>query len=210
MRVSSHTISRSGLTLIEMLVSLIITSLTLVIIAQAITNTRAWSSRISLAKKENEKIAEVYQFVGRMLSEASPFIEATNETKITTFAGSINSVRFVRVESGYPSRAGLYQYLLSVQKSPQGLWSIELERGPLSSSSHFGTIKDPVKLKIYSGKHAPRFSFFDSSVWQDNWKNREGMPLLVRFSIETWPALSISVLQGISPKEHEEPVLQGN
>ncbi|PHS23611.1 MAG: hypothetical protein COA84_10835 [Robiginitomaculum sp.] len=186
---------RAGLTLAELLIALIIGGMTLVITAQASTSVRRWTARLAEVEKDNTKAVGLYQFAETILSDALPITQKVEDQTLALFEGSPHSVRFVRVEPGYPARAGIYQYYLFGQKGENGQWSLNLERELLSNPDQFGTMTAPARLNLYSDDQAPVFVYMGASGWQTQWRDKETPPLLVSFAIADWPSLSIAVPQ---------------
>lgn len=194
---------RAGLTLAELMIALIIGGMTLVITAQAASNIRRWTNRLGQAQTENTRTVGLYQFMETTLSSVLPMTRMVDEKRLALFEGSENSVRFVRVEPGYPSRAGIYQYYLFNTKAPDGLWSLNLEREMLTDTAQFGEPKAPARLVLYSDAKPITFSFTGAAGWQSDWIGKEVPPILVKFGVAGWPALNISLPQTIKKAETE-------
>lgn len=194
---------RAGLTLAELMIALIIGGMTLVITAQAASNVRRWTNRLGQAETENTRTVGLYQFMENILSSVLPMTRMVDEKRLALFEGSENSVRFVRVEPGYPSRAGIYQYHLFNTKTPDGLWSLNLEREMLTDTAQFSEPKAPARLVLYSDAKAVTFSFAGAAGWQSDWIGKETPPKLVKLGIADWPALNIALPQAIKKAEAE-------
>jgi len=186
---------RAGLTLAELLVALIIGGMTLVITAQASTSVRRWTARLAEVEEDNSKAVGLYQFAETIVSDALPISRKVEDQTLALFEGSPHAVRFVRVEPGYPSRAGIYQYYLFGQKDENGQWRLNLERELLSDPAEFGTMQAPAQLSLYTSDQAPVFVYKGPSGWQTQWRDKDTPPSLVSFAIAGWPSLSIAVPQ---------------
>jgi Prokaryotic N-terminal methylation motif len=194
---------RAGLTLAELMIALIIGGMTLVITAQASSNVRRWTKRLSNAETYTSKTVGLYQFAETMLSDALPMTWTVDEAKRALFRGGEHDVMFVRSEPGYPSRAGIYQYHLYSVKQPDGEWAFMLSRELLTDPANFGTPKAPALLTLYRGEHAPVFAYSGDNGWQGQWTEQDTLPALIGFNIDDWPTLSIAIAQLAKPDKSD-------
>ncbi len=195
---------RAGLTLAELMIALLIGGMTLVIVGQASTNVRRWASRLAQAETKLNATSELYSFVQNTLSSALAMPAIVEETPVTLFKGTPDAVHFVRVEPGYPSRAGIYQYHLFSEQTADGQWAFMLERALLTTPDAFGTLSDPARLRLYSGNFAPVFTYTDGTSWQDDWTIRRAPPALVQFAVDGWPPLSIAIPRRAEKTEKQD------
>ncbi len=186
--------SRSGLTLAEMMVALIISSIALAITAQAAATLHQWTTRLDKAHDTNAEAVVLYHFVERVLSEALPLSRKNEDGMAALFEGDANAIRFVRAEPGYPSRAGLYQYYLFARATADGQWDLVLHRELFGEAAQFGSLENPTELVVYTGDAAPAFSYFGANGWQGAWSQGDTSPQLVGFGIAPWPVLNINLV----------------
>lgn len=207
MKPASRLDHRTGLTLAELMIALVIGSLVLVITAQASGNIRRWTTRLAQAEEENTKAADLYQFMETMLSDVLLLRQRVNGNEITLFEGSENALRFMRAEPGYPARVGIYQYSFFSESIEDEQWAFVMLRELQTDPVQFKDFQNPARLVLYTGSQPPEFAYNGKTGWQKEWLEKPAPPRLVQFSIAGWPALSITLpspVSGINAKKESD------
>ncbi|VAV90542.1 hypothetical protein MNBD_ALPHA06-2219 [hydrothermal vent metagenome] len=185
--------SRSGLTLVELLVAMTVSALVLVLVSQGLNSISNWSRGLAQSRVQAEKSAALYRFIRERLIRVEPITIQIDDEEQVLFQADKNSIRFVVAENAYPAKPGLYEQSMQIFEDTPGHWQILLSRLPLDRLDWFGTQQMQDPLVLYSGPWQPSFSFWGDDGWQDKWEPSAKMTAQISFALQGWPALQIAM-----------------
>lgn len=197
--------ARSGMTLAELLVALLLTGLALAITAEAVRRTLEFQTQLQSVRIAREDAGAALNAVRSRLERLLPLTwpgsaggAAGGGEEETLFEGSAEHVAFIAADPGYPARAGLYEYRIAVEAAGENR-RLVLYRRALNDPAAFGRDDGEAFeswLLIETGAEAV-FEFARAEGgWSAGWSGEPGYPALVRLSFtgEAAPADMIARL----------------
>ncbi len=196
---------RSGFTLIEVLVVLMLTSL---ISLALFSSFRTGIHSMQIAEEHINKMEDSRQLVNlvrRHLLDIEPAVlTGRHNVQISSFDGNEDRIRYVA-----PLSMSTYgeQYLIEIVSGldgAQGLWirfgryATGLSEDEIFEDSEFLLVSEDlqVQFEYYSEANSED----DSGGWQQDWSGQASPPALVRMSVhepeQSWPILSLRVNSG--------------
>lgn len=197
----------SGLTLIELLISLVIISIVITLCANGFSfGNRVWA-KVNAQQDYLDEVVSAQRFLRKALSEAVFYPLNEGRVKNNYFNGEPDKMLFLAPSPQYGLDDYLYIYELYKHKSGD---TYNLSLRYLPASSHFsGTVKTTDKhVELVRDVKNLKFNYYGPTgltgglVWHDAWLNRDVLPLLVSISIEfadekqTWPTLIVETKYG--------------
>ena len=175
---------QQGLTLLEMLIAMMLSSVILVLLFSGIdTIQNSWlqSQRIN---NEINDLKIVDRFIRGRLEQALFLSENENTTGDIIFKGQANSISYLAPMMTYVGYPGIYEQTLSLQDN-----KLIFEWKPYRKSSQNNAndesrrilLEDVSDLRInYYGVTNTESSESPSASWNDHWELKNGIPNLIK------------------------------
>jgi general secretion pathway protein J len=192
-----------GFTLIEVLIAMTLLSLMVVLLFGSLKICAdSWEKGESKIAQVNE-VAVVYSFFQRHLSAAKPLRNDFTDPPIFSFQGAEQTLEFVGEFPASAGKAGLQLFSLELKRQDDEQF-IDVALTPFFPAAEGQELN---KEEVTLVKHVKKFTltYFgseegltDSGVWQNEWLDKEGLPQLVKISIELdngifWPDMIIGL-----------------
>ena len=189
-----------GLTLIELMISLVIISIVITLCANGFNfGSRVWA-KVDAQQDHLDEIASAQRFIRKALSEAVFYVLDEDETKNNYFNGGPDKMLFLAPSPQYGLDDYLYIYELYRNKSGDE-YSLSLRYLP--ANTYFtGTASTTDRhVKLLRGVKNLKFRYYGLNkrtgelAWYDKWLNQDTLPILVSISAELsgknqyWPTL---------------------
>jgi prepilin-type N-terminal cleavage/methylation domain-containing protein len=137
---------KRGFTLAELLIALALTALAVAIMSEGVRRTIDFQARLEESRTDRETLIAASAALRSRLERLVPAIaEPASEEAAPRllFAGSSESLVFIAADPGYPSRAGLYEYRLTLisaeaEDNDTGTPVMVLRRRPITELADFG------------------------------------------------------------------------
>jgi len=196
-----------GLTLIELLISLVIISTVITLCANGFSfGNRVWA-KVDEQQDHLDEVVSAQRFLRKALSEAVFYPLNEDELKNNYFNGESEKMLFLAPSPQYGLDDYLYIYELYKLKSGD---TYNLSLRYLPANSYFsGTAKTTDKhVELVRDIKNLKFNYYGLNrltgelAWFDAWLNQDVLPLLVSISVEyagekqTWPTLIVETKYG--------------
>lgn len=200
-------INQSGLTLIELLISLVIISIVVTLCANGFTfGNKVWA-KVDDHQNNLDEVASAQRFLRKVLSEAVFYPIEEDQTKDNYFNGNSEKMIFLAPSPQYGLDDYLYIYEIFKRKE-KGVYSLGVRYLP--ANTYFsgkaraadrdvmliGNVKN-IKFEYYGLNQ--RTSAFS---WYDSWLDQGALPARVSISVESfedsvsWPPLVVETKYG--------------
>ncbi|MBN3561216.1 prepilin-type N-terminal cleavage/methylation domain-containing protein [Aliamphritea spongicola] len=178
----------NGFTLLELLMSLSLTSVLLAVLYGSFYQSSFGVNKISKINNEASRFNLIYKHLRLQLQKAVDIPESGH----SVFSGDSRSLTFVSALPPLQGHAGLYKYQLS-----SGIQDSELVVTPYQPQVHHSemfTLKDSGPLQItYKTDHKAE------SEWQTQWQDKPHLPALIRIKFtaqDLLPPLTVAIRRG--------------
>ena len=189
-----------GLTLVELLISLVIISIVVTLCANGFTfGSKVWA-KVDEHQEDLDEIASAQRFLRKVLSEAVFYRIKDDQTRDNYFNGDENKMIFLAPSPQYGLDDYLYIYEIFKQKE-NGTYNLSLRYLPANTYFSGKARVADRDVKLIKNVKAIEFQYFGLSQrtgalrWYDNWVNQSALPSRVSISVETfddkqkWPLL---------------------
>jgi len=189
-----------GLTLIELLISLVIISIVVTLCANGFTfGSKVWA-KVDSHQENLDEIATAQRFLRKVLSEAVFYRIREDQTRDNYFDGDENKMIFLAPSPQYGLDDYLYIYEIFKQKE-NGSYNLSLRYLPANTYFSGKARTADRDVKLIKNVKAIEFQYFGLSRrtgalrWHNNWVNQSALPSRVSISVETfdgkkqWPLL---------------------
>ena len=187
---------QQGLTLIELIISLVIVSIVVTLCANGFSfGNRVWS-KVSKQQDHLDELASAQRFIRKALNEAV-FYVLDDDAKRNYFTGEENKMIFLAPSPQY----GLddYLYIYEIYKQKEGdRYSLSLRYLP--ANTYFSGIASTTdkNTKLLTDVRGLKFQYYGFNkqtgelAWHDSWISQDTLPLKVSIATESsteWPVL---------------------
>ena len=189
-----------GLTLIELLISLVIVSIVVTLCTNGFNlGNKVWS-KVGSQQDHMEEVISAQRFIRKVLSEAVYYVLDDKNLRSNYFNGKKNRMVFLAPSPQYGIDDHLYIY--EIYKEINGdYYNLSLKYLP--ANTYFsGSVNSTDKtVKLLRNLKQLEFKYYGTNprtgelVWHDSWLKRETLPLKVSISAKTssksfnWPLL---------------------
>ena len=201
-------LNQQGLTLIELIISLVIISIVVALCANGfVFGNRVWAT-VDLKQNHLDELTSAQRFIRKSLTEAIYYPQSEETSKDNYFRGFPNKIVFMAPSPLYGLDDYLYIYELSKQKISDGRYNLILRYVP-ANSYFYGTVRSAEKnVILYKNLNNIDFQYFGynkftgEQAWYSSWENQNTLPLLVSISAESidrnkhWPNLIVETKFG--------------
>ncbi|MEJ2115552.1 MAG: prepilin-type N-terminal cleavage/methylation domain-containing protein [Gammaproteobacteria bacterium] len=196
-----------GLTLIELLISLVIISIVVTLCANGFTfGSRVWA-KVDDHQGMLDEIASAQRFMRKVLSEAV-FYPIEEDQKINRyFNGEPEKMIFLAPSPQYGLDDYLYNYEIYKQKE-NGAYNLSLRYLPANTYFSGKTRAADRDVKLIKNAKNIKFGYYglnqrtDAMGWYSNWLNQSALPSRVSITVESfdgktaWPPLIVETKFG--------------
>ncbi len=198
---------QSGITLIELLISLVIISIVITLCANGfVFGSRVWA-KVDHHQNNLEEVASSQRFLRKVLSEAVFYPIDEEETNNNYFNGDQEKMIFLAPSPQYGLDDYLYIYEI-FKKKQNGSYNLGvryLPANPYFSGKARAAERD---VKLINNVKSIKFQYFGLNQrtgalsWYNEWLNQTSLPSRVSITIETfnsaddWPPLIVETRYG--------------
>jgi len=209
--------SLRGFTLIEVMLAMTLLSIMMVLLFSALRiSAQSWDAGEGKIAQVNET-ALVYNFFQRHLATARPLWNDVSEGEQTfSFQGTPSSLQFVSAFPASAARPGLQLFMIERVRHRDGRNAIKVTITPFFPAAD-GEEWQPEEEILLENVEDFRLAYFGqgenfgSGFWQDDWRNQNRLPSLVKIKIVRnneifWPEMVIAVrMAAVSEGQQQEP-----
>jgi general secretion pathway protein J len=199
--------SQLGLTLVELLISLVIIAIVVTLCANGFTfGSRVWA-KVDDHQNNLDEIASAQRFLRKILSEAIFYPVSDDEARRSYFNGEPEKMIFLAPSPQYGSDDYLYIYEIYKQKE-NGAYNLELRYLPANSYFSGKARSADRTVKLIKNVKNIKFEYYGLNQttgllsWYNNWLNQSAIPTRVSIAVEafkdskSWPPLIIETKFG--------------
>lgn len=192
--------SQHGLTLIELLISLVIISIVITLCANGFTfGTRVWA-KVDMHQEHLDEVATAQRFLRKVLSEAVFYPIEEDQTRNKYFTGDADKMIFLAPAPQYGLDDYLYIYEIFKQKE-KGAYNLSIRYLPANSYFSGKARVADRDVKLIKNVKKITFQYYGLSQkigaysWYSKWQNQTSLPSRVSIEVEsfegsaTWPLL---------------------
>ncbi len=198
---------QSGLTLLELLISLVIISVVITLCVSGFTfGNKVWA-KVDEHQNNLDDVTSTHRFLRKVLSEAVfyPFQEGEKRNKY--FSGDANKMIFLASSPQYGLDDYLYIYEIFKQKQ-NGILSLKVRYLPANSYFSGKVRFSEREVRLIKNVKSIRFEYFGLDQrtgvlnWYESWLNQSAIPTKVSITIEPilgsaeWPPLIVETRYG--------------
>jgi len=197
----------AGLTLIELLISLVIISIVVTLCANGFTfGSRVWA-KVDDHQANLDEVASAQRFLRKVLSEAIFYPIEEDSTKDNYFNGEPEKMIFLAPSPQYGLDDYLYIYEIFKQKE-NGAYNLSLRYLPANTYFSGKARAAERDVKLIKGVKNIKFEYYGLNQrtgelrWYKNWLNQSALPSRVLISVESfedskiWPPLIVETKYG--------------
>lgn len=191
---------QTGLSLIELLISLVIISIVITLCANGFTfGARVWA-KVDEHQANLDEVASAQRFLRKVLSEAIFYPIEEDATKDNYFNGEPEKMIFLAPSPQYGLDDYLYIYEIFKQKE-NGAYNLSLRYIPANTYFSGKARAAEKDVKLIKGVKNIKFEYYGLNLrtgelrWYKNWLNQSVLPSRVLISVESfdgeqaWPTL---------------------
>jgi general secretion pathway protein J len=197
-----HADRRSGFTLVELLVSLVVLSLIALIMVSGLRFVVRAVASTDSRREALEELTLGLSVLRGELERAEPLMQKVGQRQLVLFEGTPDRLRFVNVEPPYLAGPPYLTYEYAVTLD-DGSYRIDLSRAPFDpekpSLAVVGTVEPRLVLRV---GQALQFSYFgklrdgDRPAWHGEWPTSSRLPDAIRLAQGEdpgWPDLVVAM-----------------
>ncbi|MBU2532611.1 MAG: prepilin-type N-terminal cleavage/methylation domain-containing protein [Alphaproteobacteria bacterium] len=180
---------RRGFTLFEMLVSLVVLSLTMGLVALSVGVMSDGWGRGGTAAEIHEMVGRANDVLSRDFKSLRRIVVDRQTKPRFVFAGTPVAITYVVREPPYPTEPGLYIVRLSIDRRSDGTERLMRSRIPYhpdriaTTLAGTGPLRDSVPL--IEGNLGVQFGYSaDGTTWQPGWNDTRRNPQLIRVRVQ--------------------------
>ncbi|QMU60534.1 MAG: prepilin-type N-terminal cleavage/methylation domain-containing protein [Gammaproteobacteria bacterium] len=198
---------QSGLTLIELLISLVIISIVVTLCANGFTfGSRVWA-KVDDHQDNLEEVVSSQRFLRKVLSEAVFYPIEEDETKDNYFDGNPEKMIFLAPSPQYGLDDYLYIYEIFKQKK-NGAYNLSVRYLPANTYFSGKARAAERDVKLIKNVKNIKFEYYGLNQrtgalsWYNNWLNQSALPSRVSITVESfedavsWPPLIVETRYG--------------
>ncbi len=198
--ISRRCIRQTGITLIELLISLVIISIVITLCTNGfVFGSRVWA-KVDYHQNSLEEVSSSQRFLRKVLSEAIFYPLNEDETKDNYFNGDSEKMIFLAPSPQYGLDDYLYIYEIFKQKE-NGAYNLSVRYLPANSYFSGKARAADRDVKLIKNVKNIKFQYYGLNQrtgalsWYNNWLGQTALPSRVSISIETfdridsWPPL---------------------
>jgi len=198
---------QSGLTLIELLISLVIISIVVTLCANGFTfGNRVWA-KVDNHQSNLDEVASAQRFLRKVLSEAIFYPIEEDQTKDNYFDGDPEKMIFLAPSPQYGLDDYLYIYEIFKQKK-NGAYNLSVRYLPANTYFSGKARAADRDVKLIENVKDIKFEYFGLNQrtgalsWYNSWKNQTALPSRVSISVKSfedsvsWPPLVVETKFG--------------
>lgn len=198
---------QSGLTLIELLISLVIISIVVTLCANGFTfGSKVWA-KVDNHQHHLDEVASAQRLLRKVLSESVFYPVEEDKTNNKYFEGDENKMLFLAPSPQYGLDDYLYIYEIFKQKE-NGSYNLSIRYLPANSYFSGKARFANRSVKLIKNVKDIKFEYFGLSQrtgalsWYNNWLGQSALPSKVSITIETlsdsveWPPLIVETKYG--------------
>ena len=179
-----------GMSLLELLVALAIVAGLTGILAEGVRYAgRVFQKEEALREASLEEMSThrmLTKWIGRSVT-----IPQEERTELIGLTGNKSVLKFKTVEPGYPTKAGLYDIVLLIERNLDDNYELIVQRQYEADGLKYRTV-------LLESDETIEFSYFANIDWQDEWGDPSTPPQLVRLSGTNIPEMIFPVNSKIS------------
>jgi general secretion pathway protein J len=204
---SYRCLGQAGITLIELLISIVIISIVITLCANGfVFGSRVWA-KVDQHQDNLEEVASAQRFLRKVLSEAVFYPIDEDESKDNYFNGDPNKMIFLAPSPQYGLDDYLYIYEIFKQKE-NGRNHLSVRYLPANSYFSGKARTADRDVKIIRNVKDIQFQYYGLNQrtgafgWYSSWLNQTSLPSRVSISVETedslnsWPLLIVETRYG--------------
>lgn len=199
--------NQAGLTLIELLISLVIISIVITLCANGFTfGSRVWA-KVDGHQDNLEEVVSAQRFLRKVLSEAIYYPIEEDQARDSYFNGDAEKMIFLSPSPQYGLDDYLYIYEIFKQKE-NGAYNLSLRYIPANTYFSGKARAADRDVKLIKNVKDIKFQYFGASQrtgvlsWYNDWQNLSALPSRVSITIEpldgtqSWPPLIVETKFG--------------
>jgi type II secretory pathway component PulJ len=184
---------QSGVTLVEVIVALAITMLTLAIAAGGLRLLSGSGERGAQVIARHDIVARGVDVLRRDIERLERVVGKRGDSTEFVFRGDAANLRFVAIEPPFPSEPGPYVIVYTIaQRRDRAV--LTRERAPFQRNGDIDRLQTADSVAVLEGPYRLRFLYLDRKDgrerWLPQWADSSRLPLLI--------ALEVSDLAGSS------------
>ncbi len=204
---NKHTLHQSGLTLIELLISLVIISIVVTLCVNGFTfGNKVWA-KVDEHQNNLDEVVSAQRFLRKVLSEAVFYPIQEDKSKNKYFNGDADRMIFLARSPQYGLDDYLYIYEIFKQKQ-NGALNLSVRYLPANSYFSGKARFSGRDVKLIKNVKNIKFEYFGVNKktgvlnWYKNWLNQSALPTKVSISLEPivesveWPPLIVETRYG--------------
>lgn len=206
-----YTTNQVGLTLIELLISLVIISIVVTLCANGFTfGSKVWA-KVDDHQSNLDEVVSAQRFLRKVLSEAVFYPIEEDQTKDNYFNGDAEKMIFLAPSPQYGLDDYLYIYEI-FKKKENGVYSLNVRYLPANTYFSGKARAADRDVKLVEHVKDIKFEYYGlnqrtgAQSWYDNWLDQGALPTRVSISIEpfedaarnaiSWPPLVVETKYG--------------
>lgn len=191
---------QSGLTLIELLISLVIISIVITLCTNGFTfGSRVWA-KVDSHQNNLDEMASAHRFLRKILSEAVYYPIDEDKKRNSYFNGEVEKMIFLAPSPQYGLDDYLYIYEIFKQKE-NNTYNLGLRYLPANSYFSGKARVADRDVMLIKGVKGIKFEYYGLNqrtgvfAWYSNWLNQSALPSRVSITVESfedsvaWPPL---------------------
>jgi general secretion pathway protein J len=200
-------VDQAGITLIELLISIVIISIVITLCANGfVFGSRVWA-KVDQHQDNLEEIASSQRFLRKVISEAVFYPIDEDESKDNYFNGDPEKMLFLAPSPQYGLDDYLYIYEIFKQKE-KGAYHLSVRYLPANTYFSGKARAADRDVKIIRNVKDIQFQYYGLSqrtgafAWYSSWLNQTSLPSRVSITVETangsssWPPLVVETKYG--------------
>lgn len=182
---------QSGVTLIEVIVALIVTVLTLAIAAGGLRLLSRSGERGAQVIAHHDIVARGVDVLRRDIERLERVVDKRDDSAEFVFRGDAGNLRFVAIEPPFPSEAGPYVIVYTIAQRLDGV-VLTRERAPFQRNADIDRLRTADAVAVLEGPYRLRFLYLDRKDGRERWLPQWADP----FRIPALISLEMSDLAG--------------
>jgi prepilin-type N-terminal cleavage/methylation domain-containing protein len=183
---ASRADGQSGVTLVEVIVALAITVLTLAIAAGGLRLLSRSGERGAQVIARHDIVARGVDVLRRDIERLERVVWKRGDNAELLFRGDAANLRFVAIEPPFPAEAGPYVIAYSIAQGREGA-VLARERAPFRANGDIDRLATADTVAVLEGPYRLRFLYLDRKDdrerWLPQWTDRNRLPALITLEL---------------------------